>query len=114
MKTSGRFSLGVGNDRSYLANCFVSWRIILRNETFTCFELEKTFATSGSSRTTLVPCAARRAYFPRWPEEKAYSARDSLPFALGDFFITSAFPLAGRPRTGEADIIASIGVDNND
>jgi len=59
-----------------------------RSERFTAFELENTLATSGSKTTTFVPCAWRRAYFPRTPCEKSYSFRiDSRVDLLRVFLI---------------------------
>ena len=88
--------------------------MISRSEIFTTFELGNTFATSGSNTTTLVPCAKRRAYLPRSLCEKSYSFWISLPADLFDaFFITFAFSAAGTSRANDADIIASIGMNDN-
>jgi hypothetical protein len=83
-------------------------RMIFRSEAFTAFELENTLATSGSKTTTFVPCAYRRAYFPRTPCEKSYSSRiDSRLDLLGVFLIELALSTAGYSCTDDADIIAS-------
>ena len=89
-------------------------RISFRSEAFTLFELGNLFATSGSRTTTFVPCAERRAYFPRSPFEKSYSP--SIPFCVGllDFFIKLALSPAGSPRANDANIVASVGVNDNE
>jgi hypothetical protein len=46
-----------------------------RREVFTALALGNTSATSDAKTTTLLPCAKRRAYLPRTPREKSYSAR---------------------------------------
>lgn len=42
-----------------------------RSDSFTAAALGNAFATSGSSSTTFVPCAKRRAYLPRTPPAKS-------------------------------------------
>lgn len=77
--------------------------MIFRSETFTALELENTLATSGSRITTFVPCAERRAYFPRSPCEKSYSFRIGFRADLFEvFFIMLAFPPAAP--SGERSI----------
>lgn len=89
--------------------------MIFRSETFTALELENTLATSGSRTTTFVPCAERRAYFPRSPCEKSYSFRIGFRADLFDvFFIILAFPPAGPSGTDNANIIVSVRVNDNE
>lgn len=85
-----------------------------RNELFTSSALGKTFATSDSKTTTFVPCAKRRAYLPRTPREKSYSARISgLADLLAAFFISFSFTFTGASCADDADIIAPFHVDDN-
>jgi len=50
----------------------------------------------GFQTTTFVPCANRRAYLPRTPREKSYSARICEPAGLlTRFFIRLSFSFAG-------------------
>src|SRR5205823_2456813 len=60
-------------------------------------------ATSGASTTTFVPAAYRRAYLPRSPRLKSYSASMSGPafFVLDALFII--LPLAPGRRAGADD-----------
>lgn len=89
--------------------------MIFRSEMFTALELGNTLATSGSRTTTFVPCAKRRAYFPRSPCEKSYSSRIGFRAGLFDvFFIILAFPPADPSCADNANIIASVRVNDNE
>jgi hypothetical protein len=70
----------------------------LRNELFTALAFGKTFATSGSNTTTLLPRVWRRAYFPRTPFEKSYSRSISLFFS-GAFFMIPSFSCSRLARS---------------
>ena len=59
---------------SYFATADFCFRMICaraRKELFTASAFGKARATSGSSTTTFVPSACRRAYLPRTPAEKS-------------------------------------------
>src|SRR6266545_3059878 len=103
---------GFGN---YFARIFSRWRMIpasARNELFTVSLLGKTLATSDSRTTTFAPCANRRAYLPRTPREKSYSARIGEPAdLLARFFMRLSFSSAGASGADDADIITAFGVE---
>src|SRR5438093_477246 len=102
LRPSGRF----GN---YFARTFSRRRMIPakpRNALFTVSLLGKTLATSDSKTTTFAPCANRRAYLPRTPREKSYSARicESADL-LARFFIGLSLSFADASGADDADII---------
>jgi hypothetical protein len=88
-----------------------SARMSFRSEAFTFFDVRKTLATSGANTTTFVPSVYRFAYFPRRPCEKSYSSRIPL---VDFFFIGLSLSSIRSPRADDTDIIASVGVHDNE
>lgn len=109
---------GSAENRTALSDLFHAGsnfrRISFRSEALTLFELVNFFATSGSRTTAFVPCAERRAYFPRSPREKSYSSRTPFCVGLLDFFIKLTLSPAGWPRADDANIIGSLSVNDNE
>ena len=62
-----------GSSYEALRRCFRAMAVKARSAWLTDRESRNTRATSGSSTTTLLPAAYRRAYLPRTPPEKSYS-----------------------------------------
>jgi len=85
-----------------------------RSAWFTRLPLEKAFATSGSSKTMVVPAVARARYFPRTPplnERRSYSCRSSSANLLSGLLVGMCFTLGCRPRTHDSDmVLAAISV----
>jgi len=106
-----------GGRDDYFAKASSRWRMMrakTRSDLLTASLLGKTLATSDSSLTRFVPCANRRAYLPRTPREKSYSARISgLADFLAAFFIRSSFSFVHAPRADHAEIIAPLRVNDN-
>lgn len=109
-----RFIAAFTTDAALFHAADTSRRISFRSEAFTLFELGNFFATSGSRITTFVPCAQRRAYLPRSPCEKSYSSRIPFRGGLLDFFIKLTLSPAGSPRANDANIVASVSVNDNE
>ena len=77
----------------------------MRSASFTAWLLGKSSATSGSRRTTFVPCAYRAAVTPRTALEKSYSGRIVSASADGLLgLVVFIFPpLVARRESGTDD-----------
>jgi hypothetical protein len=113
------------HDRSLVSfsECYAVRRLDLdlitsRSARFTELAVGNSAATSGASKTKLVPSAKLFAYFPRTAFVKSYSVRIAgsgdrgVAFLVG-FFIENPFPTASGSSADDSNGVAALDMDDN-
>src|SRR5437773_2754791 len=88
--------------------------ITRRRASLTARASEKTFATSGSSKTELVPLRNRSTYLPRTPVLssflRSYSGRSSSFLLVRFFFIVASLSRCESPSTDNSHTPSAVGI----
>src|SRR5438093_1447320 len=88
--------------------------ITRRRASLTALASEKTFATSGSSKTKLVPLRNLSTYLPRTPVLssflKSYSGRSSSFLLVRFFFIVASLSRCESPSTDNSHTPSAVGI----
>src|SRR6185437_7011816 len=80
-----------------------------RSASLTAFESRNLAATSGSSRTTLVPWRYRSTYLPRTPPERSYSGSMS---SSSSSFILRSLMTSHKSSTDQSSCSGAVGVNH--